>query len=205
MKQRHPVRARRLGHRLGELGILLLFAGCSSHPADAPRTEILWDTWGVPHIAAASEVDAARAFGWAQMESHGDLVLRLYGEARGRAAEYWGEEHLEQDRWIRTVGIPERAAEWHALQSERFRPLVDAFAEGINGWAAAHPDRVPEELGRVLPVTGIDVLAHSLRGVHFTFIANPGVVSSAQRRGPSAGLYDRSANTVMTTGMIKPS
>jgi acyl-homoserine-lactone acylase len=43
------------------------------------------------------------AFGSAQMESHGDLILQLYGEARGRAAEYWGEDYVvlkrEEIRW----------------------------------------------------------------------------------------------------------
>ena len=31
------------------------------------------------------------AYGWAQMQNHGDLILKLYGQARGRASEYGGE------------------------------------------------------------------------------------------------------------------
>ena len=52
-------------------------------------TEILWDSWGVPHIFAADMPNLFYAFGWAQMANHGDLLLELYGQARGRAAEYW--------------------------------------------------------------------------------------------------------------------
>jgi len=48
-----------------------------------------------------------------QMQSHGDLLLRLYGQARGRAAEYW-QKYLESDQWVQTMGIPERAQEWRA-------------------------------------------------------------------------------------------
>ncbi len=48
------------------------------------QAEIIWDTWGVPHIDARDEAGVFRAFGWAQMRDHGDLVLRLYGRARGR-------------------------------------------------------------------------------------------------------------------------
>ena len=73
----------------------------SSGSAD---TEILWDTWGVPHIFADDAAGLFYAFGWAQTHSHGDLLLRLYGQARGRAAEYWGERYLESDRWLRTDG-----------------------------------------------------------------------------------------------------
>jgi acyl-homoserine lactone acylase PvdQ len=37
------------------------------------------------------------------------IILRLYGQARGRAAQYWGEKYLESDRWVQTMGVPERA------------------------------------------------------------------------------------------------
>ncbi|WP_232618361.1 penicillin acylase family protein, partial [Xanthomonas arboricola] len=52
--------------------------------------EILWDRYGVPHIYARTEAGTFYGFGWAQTHSHGNLLLHLYGEARGRAAEYWG-------------------------------------------------------------------------------------------------------------------
>ncbi|MBL8120800.1 MAG: penicillin acylase family protein, partial [Anaerolineae bacterium] len=55
------------------------------------QPEILWDTWGVPHIFSPTNEGLFYAFGWAQAQNHADLILRLYGEARGRAAEYWGE------------------------------------------------------------------------------------------------------------------
>src|SRR5688500_12193047 len=75
----------------------------SPGPAGA---ELLWDTWGVPHIFADDTVNLFYAFGWAQMHAHGDLLLRLYGQARGRGAEYWGERYLELDRLLRTIGTP---------------------------------------------------------------------------------------------------
>ena len=63
--------------------LVAAFSACSREKAEA--TEILWDTWGVPHVFASNEKELFHAFGWAQMASHGDLILRLYGEARGRA------------------------------------------------------------------------------------------------------------------------
>jgi len=84
-------------------------SGCEGDVPDAEvpaRTEILWDTWGVPHIYAPTADSLFFAHGWAQMEAHGDLVLRLYGEARGRAAEYWGADHLASDRRVRTLDCP---------------------------------------------------------------------------------------------------
>ncbi len=46
------------------------------------KTEILWDNWGIPHIFASDEPKLMEAFGWAQAQGHGDLLLTLYGEAR---------------------------------------------------------------------------------------------------------------------------
>lgn len=146
-----------------------------------PSTEILWDRWGVPHIYAEDTRDLLRAFGWAQARSHGDRLLRLYGEARGRAAEYWGEDHLELDRWIRTNGVHDRAREWLNLQPPEMRALLDAFADGINAYAETFPDSIAEPSRRVLPVDAADVLAHIHRVIHFQFLTSPSAVDAAAR------------------------
>ena len=62
------------------------FAGISTQAIQPRCTEILWDTYGIPHIYGKDTSSAFQAFGWAQMQSHGNLLLRLYGQARGRAA-----------------------------------------------------------------------------------------------------------------------
>src|SRR5687768_17027845 len=79
-------------------------------------TEILWDTWGVPHIFANDAAGLFYAFGYAQMHSHGDKILRLYGIARGRAAEYWGEKYLASDRFFQTAGLPQAGRAGYAAQ-----------------------------------------------------------------------------------------
>jgi acyl-homoserine-lactone acylase len=73
--------------------ILVLFTSQYSFGTAPTRAEILWDTYGIPHVYAKDTKSLFRAFGWAQMQSHGNLILRLYGQARGRAAEYWGEKY----------------------------------------------------------------------------------------------------------------
>ena len=46
------------------------------------------------------------------MEAHGELLARLYAQGRGRAAEFYGAAWLDDDRWVRINGIPQRAARW---------------------------------------------------------------------------------------------
>ena len=166
-------RNRRFGGNLCLAAVLLLLTSVlTSCGATGPvtETEILWDDWGVPHIYAQTWEGLFHAFGWAQMHSHGDLILRLYGEARGRAAEYWGEDHLESDRYIRTMGVPGRAEEWLGVQAPDIHAYLEAFASGMNGYAEEHPDLIDDEMGVVLPVVPSDVLAHLQRVFHLRFV-----------------------------------
>jgi acyl-homoserine-lactone acylase len=152
-------------------------------------TDVLWDRWGVPHIFAASPANAFYAFGWAQMESHGDLVLRLYGQARGRGAEYWGRGYLDTDKYVRTMGVPSRAREWAAGQTPVIRPLLEAFVAGINDYGRQHADRLGKDVQVVLPVSTADVLAHIQRVLIFTFVSNPQVAQGQVDR------WNRGSNT----------
>lgn len=142
------------------------------------NTEILWDNYGVPHISGVDNQSTFQAFGWAQMHSHGNLILRLYGQARGRAAEYWGEDYLDSDKWVVTMGIPQRAKTWYARQDPAFRSYLDAFARGINNYAREHPELIEDEVKAVLPVSGEDVIAHAQRVLNFTFVVDPETVNS---------------------------
>jgi acyl-homoserine-lactone acylase len=152
------------------VAVLFALCGCSTAPRPA---EILWDTWGIPHIFAGDGDGLFRAFGYAQAESHGNLILRLYGQARGEAAEHWGEDYVAGDEWVRTMGIPELARAWWEVQDGNFRRFLPAFAEGINQYAREHPEKIDEAVRGVLPVQATDVLAHVIRVIHFTFVVNP--------------------------------
>ena len=152
-----------------KLLILALFAlRCFA----AGKAEILWDQYGVPHIFAATREEMFYAHGWAQMQNQANLILRLYGESRGRAAEYWGPSHLELDKWVQLNGVPELAKTWYEAQDPEFRKYLDAFARGMNDYAKAHPDAIGAEYRVVLPVTGLDVIEHPLRAVHFGYMGS---------------------------------
>lgn len=167
--------------------ILVVVLTNNSFAAAPTTTEILWDTYGIPHIYGKDSQSAFQAFGWAQMQSHANLLLRLYGQARGKAAEYWGQKYLESDKWVLTMGVPNRANSWYQAQNPDFRSYINAFANGINTYAQAHPDLIDDELEIVLPVKPEDVLAHLQRVLYFTFIVNPGQVADNTQSQPKAG------------------
>jgi len=139
-------------------------SSASPKPASA-GAKILWDKWAVPHIYAQHDVDAFRAFGWAQMHNHGDLILHLYAQARGSAAQYFGPDDLVSDRAVHTMGTYQFAQQWYAQQPPWFRSDLNAFAEGINLYARRHSAKLAPAGLQILPLRGVDVLAHAIREI----------------------------------------
>lgn len=134
--------------------------------------EILWDSFGVPHIYARTEEGGFYGFGYAQAQSHGDLLLRMYGESRARAAEYWGEKYESQDKWLVANDVPARSVQWFRQQTPQMQKNLDAFAAGVNAYAAAHPDQIAQDVKVVLPLKGVDIIAHAQRLMNFGYIAS---------------------------------
>lgn len=157
-----------------------LAAGTAMPGSTAPATdaqwgggEILWDSFGVPHIYAKTEEGGFYGFGYAQAQSHGNLLIHLYGEARARAAEYWGEKFADQDKWLVANDVPERSKLWFKQQTPQMQKDLNAFAAGINAYAAAHRDKLDPSVLQVLPLSGVDVMAHAHRLMNYVYIASP--------------------------------
>jgi acyl-homoserine-lactone acylase len=171
--------------------LLALFAlSCSSARAapafrPTPGSEILWDRYGVAHVYGSNANDLFYGFGWAQAHSHGNILAKLYAQARGRAAEYFGAQELKNDRWMAINDVPARARLWLSEQSPAFRTKLQAFAAGINGYAAAHPEALSADARRVLPVTAIDVIAHQQRLFQFVYAAPADVADRLPADAPA--------------------
>ncbi len=165
------------------LGIFLKSQGQNT------QTEIIWDNYGVPHIFGRNVEEMYYAFGWAQMHNHANLLLKLYGEARGRAAEYWGEKYLASDKQIHLFSLPETAKQHYAKQEKEYKRQLDAFVNGINAYASAHPEDIDTTMTRVLPITPIDVLAHSSRVICLEFLARDNIRNVARVITPGSNAY----------------
>ncbi len=150
----------------------LVAPAATSKTPGAKGGEILWDSFGVPHVYAKTEAGIFHGFGYAQAQSHGNLLLHLYGEARARAAEYWGDKYAASDKWLIANDVPERSARWYAQQTPQFRADLDAFAAGINAYAEAHRETLDPTVLQVLPIRGVDVMAHAHRLMNYVYIAS---------------------------------
>ncbi len=146
-----------------KLNVLVIFALSMStilNAQESKHSEIKWDTWGVPHISGKTDAEVYYGFGWAQMEAHGNLILKGYGKSRGQSAEYWGgEQNLESDRIIRKLAISNRAEEWFEAQTDEMKLNLSSFVAGMNDYCKKHPDAIHEDLKIVLPIFETDPLA----------------------------------------------
>jgi acyl-homoserine-lactone acylase len=167
-------------------------AGAKTQSAYHPKkgSAILWDTFGVPHVFAKTVPDMFYLFGYAEVEAHGDLLLRTIGGSRGRGAEYFGRGYqdvtLKTDRWIWLNEIPARSAKWLARQTPEFRGYIDAFAAGLNAAAAAHPDALAPEVRQVLPITALDIIEHEQHFYNFEFVASRTLMEPGGGRGAAS-------------------
>lgn len=151
--------------------IAISILGTSCSPTGNTETQIAWDRWGVPHITSDNIKDLFFAQGWAQMHNHANLISEIYGSARGKGAEYWGQSKLQNDILIQTLGFSEIADEWEKIQDPETRIIISSFVKGLNAYVEAHPETIDEKYRVVLPLTTKDVNMHAMYVVFTRFIA----------------------------------
>ena len=110
----------------------------------ASATEIIRDSFGVPHIYG--ETDAAAVFGllYAQCEDDFNRVERNYIWATGRLAEVEGEKALYSDLRARLYMTKDEAVEYFDTSPDWLKKLCVAFADGINFYLHNHPEVSPK-------------------------------------------------------------
>jgi acyl-homoserine lactone acylase PvdQ len=119
---------------------MLAFSGWSSQ---TPGVQIIRDTYGVPHIYAATDEAALYGFGYAQAEDHLLDMLQNYLAAEGRMAEFFGRAYLNSDIKARAV-LSYSDEELLAAVDPETVQLVDVFAQGINRYIREHRQALPE-------------------------------------------------------------
>jgi acyl-homoserine-lactone acylase len=164
-----------------------LISGCQSSSFDADRyaelnqryeVVIRRDVRGVPHVLGATDPDTAFGFAYAQAEDNWQLIEDAMPLYRGNSAVYSGMDGAVTDYLVKWLGLWDTLNENYQWDlSPDTRAYVEAYADGLNFYAATHPDEVDE---RKLPVTAKDVVAgHMLR--HLLFYGFDGVVREVNK------------------------
>ncbi|HEY8612066.1 MAG TPA: penicillin acylase family protein [Roseomonas sp.] len=99
--------------------------------------EIGFDERGIPRIRAESERDAAMAMGVLHARDRLFQMEMTRRGGAGRLSEVAGSSTLRLDRFMRTLGLRQRAeADLAALPAEA-RGMLEAYAAGVNAWIGA--------------------------------------------------------------------
>jgi len=115
------------------------------------------DHYGVPHISGPTDPDVAFGLAFAHCEDDFATIQEGALIARGQLASVNGAKAAVTDYLIRLLKVRETVASHYdtALPADA-RAVLSAYADGVNYYAALHPEKVERGL---LPMTGRDVAA----------------------------------------------
>lgn len=115
------------------------------------------DTFGVPHIFAPTDAEAAYGLAWAHAEDDFEHIQHNLLAAQGRLGEVLGKEGVLFDFALKFLGIDTLVEQRYETDlTETFRKVIDGYVQGINAYAMAHPQEVL--IKNALPFSGQDVI-----------------------------------------------
>jgi acyl-homoserine-lactone acylase len=121
------------------------------------RVRIERDTFGVPHVIGPRDADVAFGMGFAHSEDDFITIQQVAMGVRGQLAATDGPKGAVTDYLVRLFRVWETVkAKYESDLPPDLRQVLEAYADGVNYYAALHPGQVTRGL---LPFTGKDVVA----------------------------------------------
>ncbi|NQU63936.1 MAG: penicillin acylase family protein, partial [SAR324 cluster bacterium] len=100
------------------------------------KVEVIFDTWGVPHVTAQNQEDMFRAFGYVHAQDRLFQMELLKRLSQGRLAEILGEKLVKVDRLFRSLKIHQFSRQWAKELEKRSDPQIirqiQAYLDGVN-------------------------------------------------------------------------
>ena len=121
--------------------------------------KILRDAYGVPHVFGHTDADAAYGLAYAHSEDDFLTIQQVLLAARGDLATVYGPESAPADYLVAFLRVWDVVDSQYDKLDAPTRAICEAYADGLNVYAAHHPD---EALLGLFPVTGKDIVAASV-------------------------------------------
>jgi acyl-homoserine-lactone acylase len=167
---------RRLHHRVAKPSAALL--------EQAKRVRILRDEFGVPHVFGKTDADAAFGLAYAQAEDDWPTIQEVSAASTGRLSLLrLTPTALVADYLAGLLGVREQVEEQWPRFEPRTRALLDAYANGLNLYAALHQG---EADARLLPFSGKDVAAGFVYKMPL-LLGLPELLRALRSQAPRAG------------------
>ncbi|HEV2364169.1 MAG TPA: acylase [Caulobacteraceae bacterium] len=120
------------------------------------RVRIRRDSWGVPHILGPTDPDVAFGFAFAHCEDDFATIEEAALISRGELATLEGPRAAPSDYLVRLMRVRQTVDAGYPKLPADVRGVLEAYADGVNFYAALHPAKV---VAGLLPLTGKDVAA----------------------------------------------
>lgn len=119
--------------------------------------EILRDDWGTPHVYGKRDMDTAFGLGYAQSEDDFATLQGVVLATRGTLAAQIGPKAAKTDFVVQYMGVWDAVDKYYdAKVPAHIKQIAQAYADGVNVYAAQNPQKVSRYL---LPVTAKDLIA----------------------------------------------
>jgi acyl-homoserine-lactone acylase len=150
-------------------------AGCTSAEGttnpDAARWEqqaknvtITRDDWGIAHIHGKIDADAVFGLVYAQAEDDFNRVETNFINSMGRLAESEGEKEIYRDLRMKLYIDPDSMRAKYETSPAYLKPLMTAWADGLNFYLYKHPNVKPKVITKFEPWMALTFSEGSIGG-----------------------------------------
>jgi acyl-homoserine-lactone acylase len=172
---------------------LLLLGACAPQTRPMPAGEVArWeaqarnvtitrDDWGIAHVRGKTDADAVFGMVYAQAEDDFNRVETNFINAMGRMAEAEGEEAIFRDLRMKLFIDPDTLRAQYQASPGWLKPLMDAWADGLNYYLHTHPQVTPRVIRRFEPWMALSFSEGSI-GADFERISVPQLQAFYGRR-----------------------
>jgi len=151
------------------------------------------DTFGIPHIFAATDSEVAYGLAWAHSEDDFDHIQHIIIAANGRMGEVTGKEGAALDFFVQFIKSKETVDRYYDLDlSADFKKTLQAYTNGLNAYAASHPKEI--KLKNIFPTTAKNILI----GYHLilsSMIGAPRALEFIIKEKPDEYIFNASAGS----------
>lgn len=121
------------------------------------QVEIARDQWGVPHIFAPTDAEAAYGLAWAHAEDDFETIQQMYLMTKGMYGRVKGADGAKIDYAYHLLRIDELANQHFDRDiSPTFRHYLEGYCQGLNAYAQQHPKELMHKA--LFPITPKEVV-----------------------------------------------
>jgi acyl-homoserine-lactone acylase len=124
-------------------------------PEQRYDARIVRDEFGVPHIFGKTDADTAYGLAYAHSEDDFETLQQVVAMTRGRTGALLGADGAKIDYILHFLKARETANRDYGKVPADVRAMLEAYAAGMNRYAARHPGEV--RLRKLFPVNGEDI------------------------------------------------